>query len=159
MTVRGDLWVVCMVCTPIRDTFPTKGRRVYSQILLTLALCRLCLVAGRTVCWVQCFVWVSLFLSGFPRRSEMLVLVNMGPALGRGRRGHEVLLASYFFSSLWSASSHIPRNPLCTVYSASFTSCYACLFRSPLHLSRIATPSSSLRPRTCGRPTRLSPSP
>ena len=36
MTVRGDLWAVCMVCTPIRDTFPTKGRRVPSQVFLML---------------------------------------------------------------------------------------------------------------------------
>ena len=36
MTVRGDLWAVCMVCTPTCDTFPSEGRRVSSQILLTL---------------------------------------------------------------------------------------------------------------------------
>ena len=36
MTVRGDLWAVCMDCTPICDTFPSKGRRVSSQVLLML---------------------------------------------------------------------------------------------------------------------------
>ncbi|KAI0663175.1 hypothetical protein C8Q70DRAFT_497199 [Cubamyces menziesii] len=36
MTVRGDLWAVCMVCTPLCNTLPSKGRRVSSQILLSL---------------------------------------------------------------------------------------------------------------------------
>ncbi len=37
MTVGGDLWVVCIDCTPNHDTFLSKGRRVSWQVLLTLA--------------------------------------------------------------------------------------------------------------------------
>lgn len=36
MTVRGDLWAACMDCTPICDILPSKGRRVSSQVLVTL---------------------------------------------------------------------------------------------------------------------------
>ena len=36
MTVRGGLWSVRVACAPVCDTFPSKGRRVSSQILLTV---------------------------------------------------------------------------------------------------------------------------
>jgi len=35
MTVRGDSWAVCMVCTPLCFTLLAKGRRVLSQVLLS----------------------------------------------------------------------------------------------------------------------------
>lgn len=42
MTVRGDSWVVCMVCTPIRFTLLAKGRRVHSQVILNKGFSWVC---------------------------------------------------------------------------------------------------------------------
>ncbi len=73
MTVRGDLWVVCMDCTPICDTFPTKGRRVSSQIFLTSPSSP-CAPMDRTDVRVLGVIFLPSFYRVFTCRSEVLVL-------------------------------------------------------------------------------------
>lgn len=166
MTVWGDLWAVCMDCTPICDTFPSKGRRVSSQILLSnIAFIPLCpdgldgcadVVPCCVVLGVISFFLFSVGSYVWSEGSSWVISVAVWAFVFTT---YCAPAASIILIPSWSAFSRIPRIPLCSV-SAIFTTCYARIFSYPsLHISqcrnryasRVTFPSP-IRPRLARPP-------
>lgn len=114
MTARGDLWAVCMVCTPICNTFPSKGRRVSSQILLT---CHYPPVPRGQHSLTG--IMFSFSFVGFLCLSGCSSWVNVGydPGPGVAMNVDFLLVSSSFL--LWSFS----RNRLCAVLAVYTSRC------------------------------------